>query len=176
MVHGEITPIEINGPERVEGEFDSSVTYLSDLEPFGAQRGINSPQPTYQKDKSLDGGVIRMGDRRFDKGVGCGADTALVYALDGKYARFKATVGIANEMKDAANPKPSAFVTVHVDGVGQFESGPILAEAKPKEVDIDVRNARTLMLRVSCNWDDNGNGIHDHIDWADARLVGKRTP
>ena len=33
-----------------------------------------------------------------------------------------------------------------------------------------------LMLRMSCNWDDNGNGIHDHGDWAEARLVGRAQP
>ena len=43
-------------------------------------------------------------------------------------------------------------------------------------MDVDVRRARMLMLRVSCNWDDDGNSQNDHGDWAEARLVGKLKP
>jgi len=53
-----------------------------------------------------------------------------------------------------------------------FESGPMFASTAPREVVVDVRQARMLMLRVSCNWDDNGHSQTDHDDWAGARLIG----
>ena len=173
MIPAEIQPVRLVAPLQSPGEFDHSSTYLSDLEPLGAQRGTGFPQPTYSKDTSLGGGRIQLGGRIFDKGLGCGANTVMVFRLDGQYERFKSVVGIAHEMADATGPKPSAFLTVHVDGMPKFASGPISASTAPQEVDVDVRNARVLMLRVSCNWDDRGDGRHDHADWADARLAGK---
>ena len=50
------------------------------------------------------------------------------------------------------------------------------ADTSPRVVDVDVRHARMLMLRMSCNWDDNGNSKNDYGDWAEARLVGKTSP
>ncbi len=173
MIDAKIQPVKLATPPQSPREFDNSSTYLSDLEPLGAQRGIGFPQPTYSKDTSLGGGRIQLGGRVFEKGLGCGANTVIVFRLDGQYERFKSVVGIAHEMAEATEPKPSAYLTVHVDGVPKFESGPISAGTAPQEVDVDVRNARVLMLRVSCNWDDRGDGRHDHADWADARLVGK---
>jgi hypothetical protein len=71
------------------------------------------------------------------------------------------------------NPPPSVFFTVFVDGLLRFESGPMFTNTPPQEVNVDVRHARMLMLRVSCDWDDNGKSQNDHSDWADARLTGR---
>ena len=155
--------------------YDASVTHLSELQPYAAQRGTGSPQPTYRQNQSLDGNPIRLGGESFPKGLGCGANTVLLYELKGNYARFQAKVGVDQEMAAATNPPPSVFFTVHVDGRLRFESGPMFKETAARPVDIDIRNAQMLMLRVSCNWDDHGNNVHDHGDWADARLTGKTT-
>jgi len=29
---------------------------------------------------------------------------------------------------------------------------------------------------MSCNWDNNGDILNDHGDWADAELIGKARP
>jgi hypothetical protein len=157
------------------GHYDQSVTFLSDLEPFAAQRGTGLPQPTYQRDGSFGGGRITVGSRNFDKSLGCAANTVLIYNLDAQYERFKSTVGVDREVIGAVSPPASVFFTAFVDGHLAFESGSMRADTLAQEVNLDVNGARSLMLRMSCNWDNNGASENDHGDWADARLVGKRT-
>jgi hypothetical protein len=60
-----------------------------------------------------------------------------------------------------------------MEGLVRFESGPVFAHTPSLEVNVDVRHAQMLMLRLACNWDDNGRSQNDHGDWADARLTGK---
>jgi len=157
-------------------QYDQSMTYLSDLTPFAAQRGTGLPEPTYATDRSLSGSAITLGDRIFAKGIGCAANTVLVYQLSGNYERFRAVVGVDHEVAGRDNPAPSVFFTVHVDGLLHFESGPMYAGTAPRDVDVDVRNARMLILRVSGNWDDGGDTRNDRGDWANACLVGRARP
>jgi hypothetical protein len=153
--------------------YDSGVAYLSDREPFAAQRGTGFPQPTYRRDRSFGDQPMAVGHQAFKKGLGCGANTVLVYALGGRFERFRATAGVDAEETAATNPPASVFFTAFVDGRLAFESGPMRAGTPPRAVDIDVRGAKTLMLRVSGNWDDDGRTGNDHGDWADARLIGR---
>jgi hypothetical protein len=157
-------------------DYDASVTYLSDLTPYAAQCGTDLPRPAFQYDHSFGGRTIHLGDRDYPKGLGCAANTVLLYRLDGNYERFKATIGVDQELAGETKPPPSVFFTLHVDGMLRFESGPMYKDTAPHDVDVDVRHAQMLMLRMSCNWDYNGNGIHDHGDWAEARLVGRAQP
>jgi hypothetical protein len=152
--------------------YDSSTTYLSDLKPAAAQRGTGAPQPTYRKDAGFRGEPLQLSGRQFAKGLGCAANTVLLYDLNGRFDRFQATVGVDDLVKGMVEPVPSVFFTVHVDGILKFQSGGMFTNTPPKDLDLDVRDARMLMLRVSCNWDDNGRNDHDHGDWANARLTG----
>lgn len=149
--------------------------WLSDLEPFAAQRGTGLPQPVYRKDLSFAGEPIAISGQAFSKGLGCAANTVLVYRMDRKYERFKAVVGIDDSVVGRTNPPPSVDFTVFVDGQLRFESGAMYARTPRKEVDVDVREAEVLMLRVSCNWDEKGDSSNDYSDWADARLVSGAT-
>jgi hypothetical protein len=174
--HVEVHAVSLEQRAVPDRKYDAGVTYLSDLTPYAAQRGTGSPQPTFQRDHSFGGQTIRLGSRDCVKGLGCGANTVLLYRLDGNYERFKATVGVDREVAGETTPPPSVFFTLHVDGVLRFESGPMYKDTAPREMDVDVRHGQMLMLRMSCNWDDNGNSIHDHGDWAEARLVGRAKP
>jgi hypothetical protein len=153
--------------------YDSSVTWLSDLAPFAAQRGTGLPEPVFRKDVSFNSSPMGLGGRVVAKGLGCAANTVLVYELKGEYNRFQATVGVDDSVVAKTNPPPSVFFTVFVDGLLRFESGPMFVNTPPHEVNVDVRHARMLMLRLSCNWDDNGRSQNDHGDWAEARLSGR---
>ena len=153
--------------------YDASVTWLSDLTPFAAQRGTGLPEPVFRKDQSFDCTPIGLGGKAFAKGLGCAANTVLLYDLNGEYDRFRATIGVDGSVATKTNPPPSVFFTVFVDGLLRFESGPMFTNTPPQEVNVDVRHARMLMLRVSCDWDDNGKSQNDHSDWADARLTGR---
>jgi hypothetical protein len=153
--------------------YDSSVTWLSDLTPFAAQRGTGLPKPVYRKDRGFADSPVRLGQETFSKGLGCAANTVLLYKLDGEYGRFQATVGVDHSVAGKTNPPASVYFTAFVDGVLCFESGPMFARTAPRELNVDVRHAGTLMLRLSCNWDDNGKSENDLGVWAEARLVGK---
>ena len=156
------------------GAYDSSVTWLSDLTPFAAQRGTGLPVPIYRNDRNFDNSQINLAGTAFDKGLGCAANTVIFYQLDGKFDRFAASCGVDRSMAGKTNPPPSVFFTAFVDGKLVFESGPMFATTPPCEANVDVRHARMLMLRMSCNWDDNGKSKNDQGDWAKARLIGKR--
>lgn len=168
-----VIPVSLAQPAPIHRTYDPSLTYLSDLEPFAAQRGTGFPQPIYRNDRSFDGQPITLKSGVVPKGLGCTANTVLVYRLDGQYQRFKARVGIDQEVAGAHSLPPSVFFTLFVDGILRFESGPMFQETPARDVDVDVRNTQMLMLRMSCNWDDNGNSRNDHGDWAGARLEGK---
>jgi len=171
-----VRPVSITEISQPRLNYDSSITYLSDLEPSAAQRGTGFPQPSYRKDKSFDGHPLQLKGGGFQKGLGCAVNTVLVYRLDGHYQRFKAVVGVDQEVASTQSPPASVFFTLFVDGLLRFESGPMFADTAARNVDIDVRNAKMLMLRMSCNWDNNGNSRNDHGDWAAARLEGKACP
>jgi hypothetical protein len=55
-----------------------------------------------------------------------------------------------------------------------FNPSHIVIRAPMRQLIIDVRIARILLLRMSYTWDDNGDSKHDHGDWADAWLIGHR--
>jgi hypothetical protein len=154
--------------------YDSSITWLSDLTPFAAQRGTGLPKPVYLKNQGFDSSPIILGGKPFAKGLGCAANTVLLYKLDGAFDRFEATVGVDDSVLGKTDPAPSVFFTVFVDGLLRFESGSMFSNTAPQQISVDVRKASMLMLRLSCNWDDNGQSEHDRGDWADARLIGKR--
>jgi len=137
------------------------------------QRGTGLPEPTYRRDRSFDDHPLNLKGASFDHGLGCAAHTVLIYDLNGRYDRFRTKVGVDQEVANAANPPASLCFTVFVDGNLRFDSSPMLSDTPPKEVDVSVRGAGKLMLRMSCNWDHNGDSRNDHGDWADARLVGQ---
>ena len=160
MKRVEVRPISIEKPASAPPlRYDATVTRMNDsaVALLAAQRGTGNPQPPFGADKSIGGRTLRIGNLSFAKGLGCAANTVLVYNLNGGYERFKAMVGVDEEVARAVDPPPSVFFTVHVDGMLRFESGPMRNDTALKEVDVDVRGARVLMLRTSCNWDDRGN-------------------
>ena len=159
-------------PPLVEA-YDSSVTWLSDLTPFAAQRGTGFPMPIYRNDRSFDDSPINLSGTAFDKGLGCAANTVLLYELKGSYNRFSAICGVDGSVAVRTDPPPSVFFSAFVDGKLCFESGPMFASTSPREVNVDVRHARMLMLRMSCNWDDDGKSQNDLGDWAGACLEGR---
>lgn len=156
------------GPNR----YEPLTLWLSDLEPFAAQRGTGLPQPVYRNDVSFSGTPITLSGKAFSKGLGCAANTVLLYRMDRKFQHFKAVVGIDGSVAGLTNPPPSVDFTVFVDGQLSFESGAMYATTPQKAVDVNVSEAEVLMLRLSCNWDDKGDSLNDYGDWANARFIG----
>lgn len=153
--------------------FDNRVIYLDQMAEAGAQRGVGLPAPTFVRGRSFGGHALRLGGKSYEHGLGCAANTVIVYDLGRRFRAFRATVGLDGDVAAERDPPASVRFTVFVDGACRFDSGPVRAATPPKPVDVDVRGARTLVLRMSDNWDNGGNSRNDHGDWADARLVGQ---
>ncbi len=168
-----VIPISTEPPASPERRYDSSVTFLSDLAEAAAQRGVGLPEPAFQKDRSFRGSAITLSDGVHRKGLGLAANTVVVYKLDGNYRRLAGIFGVDRDAAAPVGPKPSVCFTVFVDGRARFASGPMPEDTQPKTVDIDAGKAQVLVLRMSGDWEDNGNLANDMGSFAEARLIGK---
>lgn len=141
------------------------VVYLSDIEPVGQDlRGLlHAPWPV-RRDASATNSPIRLDGRTFDKGLGVHARTQLVYALDGRFERFCATIGI----DEAARPRGNVVFHVLGDGRMLFDSGPVTGRDPARDLNIEVTSVKELTLLVDYG---EGMDLADHADWAQARVI-----
>ncbi|MGQ9575033.1 MAG: NPCBM/NEW2 domain-containing protein [Thermoguttaceae bacterium] len=112
-----------------------------------------------RRDRDITDGPMRLGTRRFARGIGTHAPSEIVYVLEGKYARLQATV---------FPPERNSSVVFQVFGDQQplFDSG-ILRHRQSKTLDIPLAGVRRLRLVVT----DAGDGYtNDSANWAGARL------
>ena len=147
-------PLETGeGPvERIEGVF------LDTLDPVSATQGWG----TLRRNQSVWEKPLTIAGQRHRRGIGTHAPSRIVYRLDGRYSRFRACAG-----PDQATA-PTITMEVWVDGRLVWQSGPLTRTSPAQEVDLDIRQAQELELRVG----DGGNGLMaDHANWADAVLL-----
>ena len=167
-----VTPVSLRPSTRWEKTYDSSVTHLSDLPEFAAQRGVGLPTPIFVKDRSFHGGTISLNGTTYAKGLGLAANTVILYALNRQYREFHALAGVAQGIP-VSEPRPSINLTIFCDGKCEFDSGGLYPNAPPRRVEVDVRDIQMLAIRVSSNWDNDGDLSNDFGNLADARLVGR---
>lgn len=137
--------------------------YASDLAWISAVSGWK----TVQKDKNVNGGVMKICGKTYAKGIGTHANSTIKYNLGGKYSRFKAEVGI-DDAKINSGKSSIAFV-VKCDGVERFNSGAMTTDYPAvQQIDVPVEGVEELELVVN---DANGSIDSDWADWGDARLV-----
>ncbi|MGA2174375.1 MAG: NPCBM/NEW2 domain-containing protein [Verrucomicrobiota bacterium] len=137
-------------------------------ETFGLQtldlRQVEQSWGEPQADKSVDQHPLLLGGKRFEHGLGTHAASTLRVALNGNGERFTATVGVDDEV----GQKGSVTFRVVGDGKTLWESGVLRGGDPPKEVSVDLRGVKSLVLAVN----DAGEGIDfDHADWADAQIT-----
>jgi hypothetical protein len=167
-----VQPVSVRPSVRSARAFDSSVTYLSDLQEFAAQRGLGFPNPIFVKDRSFHGGAISLSGTPYSKGLGLAANTVILYDLNRRYQGFYALAGIAEDIP-AGGRRPSVNLTIFCDGKCQFDSGGMYLDTPPRVVEVDVRNIQMLAIRVSSNWDGDGDLRNDFGNLAEARLIGR---
>jgi hypothetical protein len=80
------------------------------------------------------------------------------------FDRFEAVVGI----DQAAGGLGSVIVSVHLDDRETYRSPLLTGNSPPAFLSLPLHGAQTLVLRADPTPDGNQ---HDHVDWADARLV-----
>jgi hypothetical protein len=135
---------------------------LSDL-PWTTARSGWSPNGDGlpRRDATIEGRALRLGARRFPTGIGTHAPSEIAYRIEGRYARFAATV-VAGEAGGTV-----AF-RVLGDGEVLFESGVLRGPRGLKEVDVSVAGREELRLVVT----DAGDGLNSDVaTWAGARLL-----
>lgn len=130
---------------------------LSSLDLELAQQGWGSPRA----DLSVDKNPLSIGGVRYESGFGTHADSALAVQLAGVATRFRAVVGVDDEVGD----KGSVEFAVVGDGKTLWRSGVVRGGEAGKRIDVDVRGLKRLVLTVAGGDD----GIdYDHANWADA--------
>lgn len=133
---------------------------VSSLDLSVAQQGWGSPQAN----KSVDGNPITIGGNVYSTGFGTHADSSLAIELGKKASRFRAFVGVDDEVEAG---KGSVAFKVVGDGKTLWESGVLTGGDQAKPVDVNLRGVSRLMLLVA----DGGDGMdYDHADWADATI------
>jgi endo-alpha-N-acetylgalactosaminidase len=120
-----------------------------------------------QHDRSVLGGVLRLGDTVYLRGLGTHAPSRVEYEIPPGYANFVAVVGIDAGSRGAG----SAVAKVLLDGEEAFESAELTAESAPLEVRVPLGEARRITLVAG---EASGGQKSDHFDWALARF--ERTP
>jgi hypothetical protein len=132
-------------------------TYLSDLY-YVWKRG--NP-PAY--DRSFNGEPIHAAGHTFRKGIGAKRKGAVMFMVDGRGGRFRATVA----MDDASPPDATGRFRVHDEDFFSnkvlWDSGPMKKDSSPKEIDVALEDVRCLMLVF--------DGKEALGNWADAHVV-----
>ncbi|HLV85841.1 MAG TPA: NPCBM/NEW2 domain-containing protein [Candidatus Sulfotelmatobacter sp.] len=167
-----VSPVSLRPSVASATTYDSSVTYLSDLQEYAAQRGVGLPTPVFAKDRSFHGGALSLNGTVYPKGLGLAANTVILYDLNRQHQSFAALVGIAEDIP-ADGPRPSLNLTIFCDGKCQFDSGGIYPDTPARPVAVDVRSIQMLVIRVSSDWDNDGDLRNDFGNLAGARLIGQ---
>jgi hypothetical protein len=164
------TPAEVQSvefpplPPLVSGKTDlpgKDWVHLSDL-PWESARAGWSPNNDGlpRRDQDIEDRTLRLGPRKFRKGIGTHAPSEIVYRLDGKYARFFVEVG-------GAEAGGTVVFQVFGDDKLLYQSGLLHGRNEVKTADVPTAGARRLRLVVT----DGGDGYaHDMANWAGARL------
>ncbi len=149
-------------PEPPPGEL-----YLSDLMPSL----VDQHKGLVGFDRSHQGNHLALGGKTFARGLGIRAPSRIEYQLDGKFAFFRATVGI--DMEDDLEATPARdrgervqFI-VHGDGKRLYSSEWLKWNSKPVAVEVDIKGVKTLRLEADCSL---SRWLVGSADWAEARV------
>lgn len=140
------------------------MTMLSEQDPAEANE---SPLVTFargwQRNRSVLGGPLRVGDQVAAHGIGVAATSQLTYELQGRYDRLLVTVGIDRETAGRGD----CVVAILVDG-RTAQQARITGRDAPLNWQVDLRGARRVTLSVEPG---AGLDLGDHVDWIEPRLL-----
>ncbi len=140
------------------------IQYLSEMKPVEV---VYTPffdvKWEYQKDRNMDGGPLRLGRKKYEKGLCIHSKTYLRYRLAGNYRRFQAVMGIDDSVKKLGN----VHIVISADSKKLLEAD-VSGDDDPREFDLDVSGVRDLIILVDFG---SNLDISDHLDLANARLL-----
>ncbi len=118
--------------------------------------------------------AVRTTGQTFQRGLGVRAPSKIEFALDGKYAFFRATVGIDLEDDLEATPARDRGERVQFivsgDGKRLYSSEWLKWNSKPVAVEVDIKGVKTLRLEADCSL---SRWLVGSSDWAEARVSKK---
>ncbi len=157
--------ITIPGAQIVVLDFSlGKVRYLSQLEPREVKYTPFFDQVwTYYRDRPRDGGMLRLGNKEYARGLWIHSRTLLKYRLNADYRRFQAVMGI----DQAVAPLGNVHVVISGDDKVLHQADVRGADA-PVNLDLDIAGVRELEILVDFGGDLD---IADHLDLADAKVI-----
>lgn len=161
-------PVEAAAPDVALPAIDSGPPVevaLGDV-PYKGTNGYGPVEKNMSNGAELpaDGKPITIGGVAYGTGLGVHAPSDLTFDLGRKYKRFRADVGVDDEIADNG----SVQFFVYADDVLVFDSGVMTGAMPAQKVDISVGFTQVLRLIVTNGGDDTS---YDHADWAAARLL-----
>lgn len=157
---------------------NGSFLYLSDMKPSKVVQKFPEGFQFYpdrfgwKKDRSVRGGILKLGGKSYEKGLGVHSYCALTFKLDGQYKEFRSIIGLDDSVRFRGKPG-MGFVRfrILVDGkpVKEHPEGLLMEKGEsPKKIVINVSKAKTLTLVA-----DYGPLLHilGRANWADAHLI-----
>ena len=165
--------LELPGGAKAQLPFDSverielrsqRVAYLSDADPLEVrEETILTAARPWQRDRSVSGRTLTLGNRVYPRGIGVHAKSELEFEVPAGFDLFVATVGI-----DAS---------VQGKGDCEFEvlgnnrslwSQRIKGTDAPQPIRVELKGVKRLVLRVNAGADFD---LGDHANWCDARFL-----
>jgi len=149
-----------------------NLQYLSDMKPesttwtpyLGAAASPASAafyRP--RSDRALEGGPLRVGGKKYAKGLSMHSRTELVYRLPEKFSRFQAVAGIDDGVRG------SGHVRLLIVGDDKTLLDEVIAgKDAPRAVDLDVKGVNRLKITVDYGEDLD---VSDHLDLCEARIL-----
>lgn len=150
------------------GETLPSKIYLSDINWESSHSGYF---PT-KRDRSVSGGNLTCGGKRYAKGLGSCADSKIAYTLKGSFRRLRTYIGIEdnNGAKDD-QPAIKGRATFRISGNGRdlIEPVTLVHGAPPEYVDIDISDVDKLEM-IAEKPKDNMKNSAPHVNWMDIAI------
>jgi alpha-galactosidase len=137
----------------------TNIVWLDDLKIKAFSEGIPSISPK----KCASGDTIRLGGKKYERGVGVQSLSVLSMSLNGNAKHFHAMVGA----DDKANKEVQYSFCVLGDRKVLFESGEMKVGDQPKNVEVDLKGIRRMALLVTIKGEEKGR---TYSNWADARF------
>jgi hypothetical protein len=140
------------------------VRYLSQLEPREVKYTPFFDQVwPYYRDRPRDGGLLRLGNKEYARGLWIHSRTLLKYRLNAEYRRFQCVMGI----DQAVAPLGNVHVVISGDDKVLHQSD-VRGTDSPLNLDLDIAGVRELEILVDFGGDLD---IADHLDLADAKVI-----
>jgi len=140
--------------------------YLADrADAITVYEGYLGPTRPYRRDANVDGHPFRLAGEVYERGLGTQSRTILAYRLRPTDRRFQALVGL----DDRAGPLGNVVFRVLADNKRElYASPPMSARDTPRTIDVDLADARTLILVTEFG---QRGEVRDLADWVEARLI-----